>query len=684
MKPRSIVYDIINDHQKQNKIIDYLQNHDDHPYSQIRNSSNSFLEMKWDNPKNPIVIQMEPRIIQGQYKTISINIDPGELEEIYSKMVEESRIKASADANFKTQKNEIEREYKSESCLFKSYGESKKWPEEDGHQWRIGFINEYRKRTESEKNLILSCQSDADLEALKLTLGKLSTLNGETISHQERIHEFQRINELQNGRKQRLDDPEFVAEKLSNYIRTKYHPSHLDRGSEFQKAPGQIENLFHELGIKLSHHDAKTIKENIANIRVVAEGSRLLFKVTARFDQEVDQFILLGEMNQTLKNIANDQSIRDSRHTLQEILEGQKDKKLQKASRDEEAAIKQGIQQSKTEREISQPKIESKEKQEIEPQVTQSEQPAARLYLDFDGTLTGLSGDDTVKSDNSNYMSLLQESRLHLSILINSNENIFLDHDKMVEKIKNEFPANMKLCSGTKDFLEKMAANHTEIIIVSNNRKEYIQAVLEAGGVGRDVIDKIEIHDRLESGSKQDIVKGLETTRHDNVPCFVADDTLKNCQEMKEGINQGRPGKYSNVVHQHAGMFNWPDIGNKLSTLSEKMKLIDENQYSAQKMNALAVKMMKLVKGGEGIKKIENGNKIDAINSLDAKCKNYEKVANHLSSFDEVKKAYQEMRGAFDNLEKVTRKEKGLLETSRVLKEVTATRKDIEEHKFRK
>jgi 2-hydroxy-3-keto-5-methylthiopentenyl-1-phosphate phosphatase len=188
-----------------------------------------------------------------------------------------------------------------------------------------------------------------------------------------------------------------------------------------------------------------------------------------------------------------------------------------------------------------------------------------RCYLDFDGTLTGLDGVETLKSRL--YTALQKPSMASLS------EVEFIEEKPMLETLKKAFqdPNNKasQLSAGAAEFLKKMHEIDAEIFIISNNRKEYIKAVLELAGMKKEDIAKIiikDVKDLKQARSKQGVVQACEKLagyKADVV--IVGDDSKLEFGLMSKALSNS--GYASNsVIAEHAspGQFHWEDLAKEV------------------------------------------------------------------------------------------------------------------------
>ncbi|EKD72249.1 MAG: hypothetical protein ACD_45C00730G0003 [uncultured bacterium] len=166
------------------------------------------------------------------------------------------------------------------------------------------------------------------------------------------------------------------------------------------------------------------------------------------------------------------------------------------------------------------------------------ETPVIQVFTDFDGTLTGRPGGETVVDV------------LYRSLQKNPNTSFdratFLAEKEMVAKLqaglKEEKNKDMGLVEGAAKFLQTMLNYNAEIVLVSKNRKEYIAAVLQAAGMSKQNISKILIIDRNDlmkvGGSKERAVtEYLKDPAHKAAAItVVSDDDLKDFFAMRQAV----------------------------------------------------------------------------------------------------------------------------------------------------
>jgi hypothetical protein len=195
--------------------------------------------------------------------------------------------------------------------------------------------------------------------------------------------------------------------------------------------------------------------------------------------------------------------------------------------------------------------------------------PLVRLYLDFDGTLTRLSGSEVVYSPE--YKSLQTNP---------SYDYYYTDfHDDIADRIKAQLPANKNEESGCKflmaegalDFLKHfLKLDKTEVVIISLNREKFIKGMIKAHDpMLAEQFEKAVIYDV----NRLTVSKGPTVSQHEKnhgtaaVTVFCDDspnDFKAMTDSMAELLQQEKlSSSKSNVVlsyHENKGTFNFPQI----------------------------------------------------------------------------------------------------------------------------
>ena len=328
-----------------------------------------------------------------------------------------------------------------------------------------------------------------------------------------------------------------------------------------------------------------------------------------------------------------------------------------------------------------------------------AKQPPVRLYLDFDGTLTGQGGQGTFNFlANKNWLMFLRENSHSPS------EEIAKEMLNKIRELNADDSKNpgLNLVAGAANFLKTMLAQGAEIIIVSRNYKAFIQAVLEYGGLNDNEIKQIAIYDKIKVDSapleKRDVVQAIESQKQDNVPYVICDDDETDRIEMGKGVLDAAKAKEDvqakNIVMPayNTGEFDWDAISKTTQEIIIKQQLIQlgRNPNDAQKITTKeAIQTLQSIVDFEAdterVKRMQkliglrstvvNEGKRDALNKLQNAYEAYEKTRQSTSStFAEVETAFNNVQESLVNVKKVAQTEKDKLflssiRHSRVLEE---------------
>lgn len=167
------------------------------------------------------------------------------------------------------------------------------------------------------------------------------------------------------------------------------------------------------------------------------------------------------------------------------------------------------------------------------------------LYIDFDGTLTTLSGQQTI--DLEIYHKLIQKWANGANKL-GSHETKFKPHAECVNLLKQilRHPNNhLRMTINALSFLQWMLEQEIEVIIISRNRREFINAMLNAQSEmdkitlnEKQIIikDRMDLMDNLFFKNKGNIIEEWENN-HANVSfTIICDDDPKDFKEMTEMV----------------------------------------------------------------------------------------------------------------------------------------------------
>lgn len=225
-------------------------------------------------------------------------------------------------------------------------------------------------------------------------------------------------------------------------------------------------------------------------------------------------------------------------------------------------------------------KVEAVESKEVKQD--RKELGLIRLYLDFDGTLSGRRGSECVFS--ALYRTLQTDQKA------NYGDAKFVDEKEMVSKLKEGFEKpeykTMQMSDGAFKFLDDMLDLNAEIILISRNRKEYIRAVLLNAGMSLEKLAKIDINDvnTLHAG-KYGVVTGIERKATTKAQVTVVCDDDHGDYTQMTGAVKNANSATTLVSHCEApGKFNWSEISKEAQ---EKAKLV----VAPERLNAEVAKL---------------------------------------------------------------------------------------------
>ncbi|OGT55997.1 MAG: hypothetical protein A3F43_00080 [Gammaproteobacteria bacterium RIFCSPHIGHO2_12_FULL_42_10] len=211
--------------------------------------------------------------------------------------------------------------------------------------------------------------------------------------------------------------------------------------------------------------------------------------------------------------------------------------------------------------------------------------------IDFDGTISGKGGEETVKS------------MLYKSLCTDFTKGTFISQDQMVEKLRKAFETDPSFAPTADSiaFLRNMLASGAEVHFVSRNHKAYIQAVLLAVDMTAAEVSKLtlNIHDRAvvaekSQGIPQDDKKGgvvikvimprvLRDQSAESVLVVSCDDDAKGANAMDEAakrcmdahnmVNPNTRKTLFSVEYSYApGQFKWGAINDAVCAQALKMQ----------------------------------------------------------------------------------------------------------------
>ncbi len=176
--------------------------------------------------------------------------------------------------------------------------------------------------------------------------------------------------------------------------------------------------------------------------------------------------------------------------------------------------------------ERSEAEVEAKRVTAAEAKSGAQNQSKTVLYLDFDGTLTGVDGNTAVNSDLYKSLQINSNDEYHAAVFKNDTEiaNILsLEGQKFLD-------ASMTIQDNAAQFLKSALENPNIIMrIVSKNRAEYIKAMLRYSKFTEDQIGKIKIYDtrgisELRKLSRQD--QNKRTIVYNDLTQLIKDKTI--------------------------------------------------------------------------------------------------------------------------------------------------------------
>lgn len=192
--------------------------------------------------------------------------------------------------------------------------------------------------------------------------------------------------------------------------------------------------------------------------------------------------------------------------------------------------------------------------------------PAKKLicFFDFDGTLTSLDGSRTVFSD-------LYQSLCEPMPVFHYNDAKFKPDFLSILKSGLALESNKKLRLTAEAYktLQTLINKQAIIYLISRNRSEYIQAMLELAGIQSDDLHIIGIIE-MDKKNKDHHVYQLVQQHQDGTPiiCGVADDSPSDAETMRiaardAGAQQVTVCPYAGA----AGEFKWDSFLDKLNWL---------------------------------------------------------------------------------------------------------------------
>lgn len=218
------------------------------------------------------------------------------------------------------------------------------------------------------------------------------------------------------------------------------------------------------------------------------------------------------------------------------------------------------------------------------------------IYLDFDGTLTGRPGNDTVFKEF--YQSLLEgyeEGKIqdYEKPLMKNPQEIQVLFEKKFGRYSPDMAPSIKdfdLLMGTEavHFLQQVLANSDiRVTIVSRNRENYIKAMFAYQGFSEEEISKIKIYELADkSHSVRDDLEDMAIQENRHI--YIFDDNCKDCERMVKATRWC--GYLDNQIHQYnlePGNFKW---NNYLNDMLGKLSNIPQNNEKVTLSNTFFLK----------------------------------------------------------------------------------------------
>jgi len=227
----------------------------------------------------------------------------------------------------------------------------------------------------------------------------------------------------------------------------------------------------------------------------------------------------------------------------------------------------------------------------------ESNEVLIRCYLDFDGTLSGIVGSDTVNSE------LYESLQIKNKPTDDYADASFIDKKEMLARMeagfKKEENKGMMMSQEAADFVSKMIQKNADIIIISKNRKDYINAVLELAGLG-DIANKISIKDirdieEHDEGDKRNMVLNHEkSVKQKATIVVIGDDNPDDFDDMYRALQESGYSKDDVLAYTaDAGQFKWAD-NTKEVLVKAALKTPDLSRSSSTSSSSAAAIQSKL------------------------------------------------------------------------------------------
>lgn len=178
-----------------------------------------------------------------------------------------------------------------------------------------------------------------------------------------------------------------------------------------------------------------------------------------------------------------------------------------------------------------------------------------RVYLDFDGTLTGRSGSRTVGQSIYKSLKKNEEQDYVWAEFKEDLPTILKTHISKMQEL------DMLVSPAAIAYLKAISADpDTEVVIISKNRLQYIRAVLEVSGLELTLINKIiiyDIKDMKSVGEKDDVIR-MHEQRGSAEKVTFCDDDAGDAMRMEAAL-----ARYKDAVkgfHRQPNDFKWDEI----------------------------------------------------------------------------------------------------------------------------
>lgn len=227
---------------------------------------------------------------------------------------------------------------------------------------------------------------------------------------------------------------------------------------------------------------------------------------------------------------------------------------------EEEKELEIKIVEPKVEFEEVEEEIETEEFEEVEEEIKEEQEEVkkvrstVRFYLDFDGTLTGLAGGETIHDVLYHKIHEKYDPNRYADEKVST----FKPEADMVYLLKEEFEKNpnhpLKMSDEAVSFIKKRLSENEDIFIISYNRKEYVRAVLLAHGIDFPV-NKITAVNEIGRAGKMGVVSRLESNSKADI-VVICDDKDDDVDKMASAVRRAHPMPYKAA----AGQFKWNNI----------------------------------------------------------------------------------------------------------------------------